>query len=374
MIRILDIMKEIDSNSLKRPRIAGSTLTFNIEAELKTLIDAKLTLKRPRIIFETSAFDKMRALVRECDKEIAWHGVVRQEDNVFIVEDILLYPQRITSTTVEAEEDKYSQWMVNLDDETHSKLRLQGHSHVNMGVIPSGIDEKYYDELMDHTEDYYIVMILNKKHEYMLRLYDIPNNVIFEKLLLEVEGHGEFAEWANTEITNYITTPAPAYMYNYLPKNQVYTGRPLTRRVEEEEEEDYFEDMFPNYEEEEPVEGKPIRNRMGYEIGLAYKDDFELMNSDPMISDNELVFSVDVLGESLEYKSFLAETKHLVDVLEKALTWTENGIKKSIRRTSAVKIAKELKTLMVKKAYADIITFKMDGKDIQIQLIGGYRV
>lgn len=374
MIRILDIMKEIDSNSLKRPRIAGSTLTFNIEAELKTLIDAKLTLKRPRIIFETSAFDKMRALVRECDKEIAWHGVVRQEDNVFIVEDILLYPQRITSTTVEAEEDKYSQWMVNLDDETHSKLRLQGHSHVNMGVIPSGIDEKYYDELMDHTEDYYIVMILNKKHEYMLRLYDIPNNVIFEKLLLEVEGHGEFAEWANTEITNYITTPAPAYMYNYLPKNQVYTGRPLTRRVEEEEEEDYFKDMFPNYEEEEPVEGKPIRNRMGYEIGLAYKDDFELMNSDPMISDNELVFSVDVLGESLEYKSFLAETKHLVDVLEKALTWTENGIKKSIRRTSAVKIAKELKTLMVKKAYADIITFKMDGKDIQIQLIGGYRV
>ena len=372
MIRILDIMKEIDSNSLKRPRIAGSTLTFNIEAELKTLIDAKLTLKRPRIIFETSAFDKMRALVRECDKEIAWHGVVRQEDNVFIVEDILLYPQRITSTTVEAEEDKYSQWMVNLDDETHSKLRLQGHSHVNMGVIPSGIDEKYYDELMDHTEDYYIVMILNKKHEYMLRLYDIPNNVIFEKLLLEVEGHGELAEWANTEITNYITTPAPAYMYNYLPKNQVYTGRPLTRRVEEEE--DYFEDMFPNYEEEEPVEGKPIRNRMGYEIGLAYKDDFELMNSDPMISDNELVFSVDVLGESLEYKSFLAETKHLVDVLEKALTWTENGIKKSIRRTSAVKIAKELKTLMVKKAYADIITFKMDGKDIQIQLIGGYRV
>lgn len=374
MIRILDIMKEIDSNSLKRPRIAGSTLTFNIEAELKTLIDAKLTLKRPRIIFETSAFDKMRALVRECDKEIAWHGVVRQEDNVFIVEDILLYPQRITSTTVEAEEDKYSQWMVNLDDETHSKLRLQGHSHVNMGVIPSGIDEKYYDELMDHTEDYYIVMILNKKHEYMLRLYDIPNNVIFEKLLLEVEGHGEFAEWANTEITNYITTPAPAYMYNYLPKNQVYTGRPLTRRVEEEEEEDYFKDMFPNYEEEEPVEGKSIRNRMGYEIGLAYKDDFELMNSDPMISDNELVFSVDVLGESLEYKSFLAETKHLVDVLEKALTWTENGIKKSIRRTSAVKIAKELKTLMVKKAYADIITFKMDGKDIQIQLIGGYRV
>lgn len=374
MIRILDIMKEIDSNSLKRPRIAGSTLTFNIEAELKTLIDAKLTLKRPRIIFEASAFDKMRALVRECDKEIAWHGVVRQEDNVFIVEDILLYPQRITSTTVEAEEDKYSQWMVNLDDETHSKLRLQGHSHVNMGVIPSGIDEKYYDELMDHTEDYYIVMILNKKHEYMLRLYDIPNNVIFEKLLLEVEGHGELAEWANTEITNYITTPAPAYMYNYLPKNQVYTGRPLTRRVEEEEEEDYFKDMFPNYEEEEPVEGKPIRNRMGYEIGLAYKDDFELMNSDPMISDNELVFSVDVLGESLEYKSFLAETKHLVDVLEKALTWTENGIKKSIRRTSAVKIAKELKTLMVKKAYADIITFKMDGKDIQIQLIGGYRV
>lgn len=374
MIRILDIMKEIDSNSLKRPRIAGSTLTFNIEAELKTLIDAKLTLKRPRIIFETSAFDKMRALVRECDKEIAWHGVVRQEDNVFIVEDILLYPQRITSTTVEAEEDKYSQWMVNLDDETHSKLRLQGHSHVNMGVIPSGIDEKYYDELMDHTEDYYIVMILNKKHEYMLRLYDIPNNVIFEKLLLEVEGHGEFAEWANTEITNYITTPAPAYMYNYLPKNQVYTGRPLTRRVEEEEEEDYFKDMFPNYEEEEPVEGKSIRNRMGYEIGLAYKDDFELMNSDPMISDNELVFSVDVLGESLEYKSFLAETKHLVDVLEKALTWTENGIKKSIRRTSAVKISKELKTLMVKKAYADIITFKMDGKDIQIQLIGGYRV
>ena len=56
------------------------------------------------------------------------------------------------------------------------------HSHVNMGVSPSGTDmghrEKIVSQLMD--EDYYIFMIWNKSLKWSAAIYDMPSNALYD--------------------------------------------------------------------------------------------------------------------------------------------------------------------------------------------------
>lgn len=131
------------------------------------------------------AYLKIRELVASCDKECAWHGIVtaNEERTNFTVHDIMVYPQIITSVTVEKDEAKYFEWHQNLPDEAYNNLKLQGHSHVNMAVSPSGVDRDTYHEIAEtiSADGFYIFMITNKRHEYYFEVLDKKNNVIYDK-------------------------------------------------------------------------------------------------------------------------------------------------------------------------------------------------
>ena len=90
----------------------------------------------------------MFAIVDECAVELAWHGVVEKVDQNYIIHRHPVYPQEIAATTVDAIEDKYGDWLLALEDDVFNNLRMQGHSHVNMGITPSSVDETYYKELV----------------------------------------------------------------------------------------------------------------------------------------------------------------------------------------------------------------------------------
>ena len=202
-----------------QPTIVNNTkFTFDasklIEEKLKSM-----DVPEPVIDFTEEAFYKMMSLVDGIDKEIAWHGVVEtinEEKREYLVTDILVYPQRVAATTVDAIEDKYGLWMNEIDDETFNKVRLQGHSHVNMGVFASSTDEKYYDNLTDHLTDFYIVIIANKRREFFLRLYDGKNNLIFNELKPTLEGKAlGYSEWASEAIKENIQTATTYTTPNY---------------------------------------------------------------------------------------------------------------------------------------------------------------
>jgi hypothetical protein len=85
--------------------------------------------------FTLKAYRKTLALVTEFSDEVGWHGAVsRLGVNEFVIEDIFVYPQQVTGSTVSTEQAAYTEWLYGLDDDTFGKIRMQGHSHVNIAI------------------------------------------------------------------------------------------------------------------------------------------------------------------------------------------------------------------------------------------------
>lgn len=148
-------------------------------------IETKYTYEKNQyianLIFDEMAFAKMMALVFNFDSEVAWHGIVERDgDDVFIVKDIMCYPQIASGVTVNADDQKYGLWCIEQD---MAKMRLQGHSHVNMPTSPSGTDITDQDEFLEMIPDdgFYIFLIVNKKMDINAKIFDMKNNVLYER-------------------------------------------------------------------------------------------------------------------------------------------------------------------------------------------------
>lgn len=151
-------------------------------------IDRKATLQ-----FTPTAWIKQDALVRECNKEVAWHGIAKrvgdENDDVYVIEDILVYPQVVTGATVETDQEEYQTWLMNQEDDVFNNIRMQGHSHVNMGTTPSSVDTSLYERILGQLEDdmFYIFLIWNKQNSKTIKIYDIKKNILFETNDIKVE-------------------------------------------------------------------------------------------------------------------------------------------------------------------------------------------
>lgn len=147
------------------------------------------------IEFSSIAFLKMTALIREFSSEVAWHGTVKRlSPTRFFVENILVYPQKVTGSTVNTDQEAYAKWMQELDDETFNSLRFQGHSHVNMGVSPSSTDIENQGRIVSQfgsADHFFIFMIWNKSMDFSARVFDMSANSIYDtdEVEVEVAGH-----------------------------------------------------------------------------------------------------------------------------------------------------------------------------------------
>ena len=168
---------------------------FEKALQFAKLADGKLNFtktfdigdKKAVVYFTGEAWTKMVMLIKEFDKEVAWHGVAhRAEDeskDEYIITDILVYPQEVTGTTVEMDTEKYAMWLMdNAEDERFNNIHMQAHSHVNMGTSPSGVDLNHQEEILNMLgdEDFYIFMIWNKSFVSTNKVYDLKKNVLFE--------------------------------------------------------------------------------------------------------------------------------------------------------------------------------------------------
>lgn len=194
-----EIRKEFDE-ALSKMKMSDGKITYT-----KTFgnVSRKATLS-----FTELAYLKMITLVREFDKEVAWHGLARRGDDKerdeYIVYDILVYPQEVTGSTVNTDQEKYQTWLMNHEDDVFNNIRMQGHSHVNMGTSPSTVDSSLYERILDQLDDdmFYIFLIWNKKNEKTIKIYDLAKNVLFEtpdidiKILEDGTGIERFAKAA----------------------------------------------------------------------------------------------------------------------------------------------------------------------------------
>lgn len=180
-----------------------NTDVVDIKIDIKEILEQHIAAKNltePSIYITADAYIKMRKLVSDTSTEIGWYGTVTKQpglDEVYIIDDIIVYPQRVTGVTCEQDDDKMFDFEMSLTTEQVNHKRFQGHSHVNMGVTPSGVDEQFYRDLLTQVNDYFIITVTNKREEYTTRFYDIANNIVYSDLPIRVitESGGILDAW-----------------------------------------------------------------------------------------------------------------------------------------------------------------------------------
>jgi hypothetical protein len=189
---------------LKDKELNTESVTFTVKADMFL----GKQVQRPLVEFSPTASMKAMYLLMACADEIAAHGVVKRDGNNFLIEDIYIYPQEIASTTVDMK-DEYVPWLYKFPDDIFNRIRFQMHSHVNMPCSPSGVDNNTYAGIMKNVTDFYIFMILNKKVEFNIMVYDFQNNVVFDKsdidVLFAMPDGDSVGDWYKDEFKKHIS-------------------------------------------------------------------------------------------------------------------------------------------------------------------------
>ena len=185
MAKLIKITQET-IEEIKREFYAALSSAKLSDGEIKFTKSFGTVRRDASVYFTELAWNKMQTLIREFDKEVAWHGVAKRgtdpEKDEYIISDILVYPQEVTGATVTTDQQKYQMWLMQQEDEVFNNIRMQGHSHVNMGVTPSGVDTSLYERILQQLEDdmFYIFLIYNKRGEHFYKVYDLAKNILFE--------------------------------------------------------------------------------------------------------------------------------------------------------------------------------------------------
>lgn len=192
--------------------------------------------EKATLYFTELSYLKMKMLVESSNKEVAWHGLVKrhpQEANAFVVYDILVYPQKVTGVTVETDQEEYQNWLMGHDDDTFNDIRLQGHSHVYMSTTPSSVDMDLYEGIVSQlTSDmFYIFIILNKKGEKTIQIYDFMSNLAFdtEDIFMEIMDDNTGVKNFIDEAKGMVKAESNTYMGYKYSHNSNYSRRKLKK-------------------------------------------------------------------------------------------------------------------------------------------------
>lgn len=198
-IRMTEEMKEICLEEFRKTLNDSrmSLGTFEFKKALKYEAD-----KKCEVCYNSKAWYKTIMLIEIQPKEVGWHGICRRDEEdptVFYVEDILVYPQKVTAINIDPDPVEYAAWMNSLDDDTFNNLRIHVHSHVNMGTTPSSTDQTFRKDRLSQLrdDDFYVFQIMNKKGEINSAVYDFKNNIFYESADVKtvVACECEMEEW-----------------------------------------------------------------------------------------------------------------------------------------------------------------------------------
>ena len=194
LINLEPVREQVRAKLLEKydSTIYMNTSSVDIKIDVKEILEQYITdkqLEEPKVYITTEAYVKLRKLVDDTTTEIGWYGTVTKMpgfESVFVIDDILVYPQTVTGATCVQDDDRVFEFELNLSTDQVNRKRFHGHSHVNMGVTPSGVDEQFYQDILTQVDDYFIVMITNKSGAYYTRFYDMQNNILYTGIPVQV--------------------------------------------------------------------------------------------------------------------------------------------------------------------------------------------
>lgn len=243
-----EITKEVN-DSLKKIRMSDGSFTFNKSFKFERKFSGEKAKQRVSIRFTPEAFNKMLLIIMNEEKEVGWHGVSeRVSETEFVVKDILVYPQQVTATTVDTDEEEYAKWLIKIGEDNFNNLHFHGHSHVNMGVTPSSTDMGHRQDITSQlgSEDYYIFMIWNKSLRWSAAVYDMKTNIQYETEDVDVvipfsDGTtaGDLIKELKDKVKPYVSpvTKYPAYQGSSYTTGSSYQGSSYTTKKEDKKNE-----------------------------------------------------------------------------------------------------------------------------------------
>lgn len=143
-----------------------------------------IEFKRPTVYIHQDALNKINVIIDNGGKdEVGWLATAQKIDTNYLIKEVFIPKQDVHATTTEINVDGLGELMTELlEDKEHgldryNDLRCWGHSHVNMGVTPSGQDESQMKLFSDNKCDWFIRMIGNKKGELKVDIFDYKNGI-----------------------------------------------------------------------------------------------------------------------------------------------------------------------------------------------------
>lgn len=177
-------------NKRKKRIKVKANMSNQTTPEYKYKVDAKSSIPRttillpreyayiPIVFYTPLAWVKMHRAIEMCSDEVGWLGTVDVVEGVgYLIEDIFVPEQKVHGAETEILPEAMAELACSL--EHPDKLKYWGHSHVNMGVTPSGQDEDQTSEYLEHT-DFFIRGIYNKKGDQKVDVFDMTSEIVYQ--------------------------------------------------------------------------------------------------------------------------------------------------------------------------------------------------
>lgn len=179
-VKLLPNVTEVEKKETPPP----SKPKFTVQAgsmEFKvTPIMPQEASRTPTVFYTPRAWTKIKRAIDMCAKEVGWLGTVDvTEDGDYLITDIFIPKQIVTHAETDIDAEDLADLTMSLEEP--EKLLYWGHSHVNMGVGPSGQDEQQTAEYLEHT-DFFIRGIYNKKGESKVDVFDMSTNLVYQRV------------------------------------------------------------------------------------------------------------------------------------------------------------------------------------------------
>jgi hypothetical protein len=159
----------------------------------------RITNLKPVIEISNHDLEAIRHIVDIAPQEAQWYHTVTKDTTgsvvTYKIEGMYIPEQFTSAASVETDPNMMVTFFKELRDkvgpeETNqiiSKMTCWCHSHVNMGVSPSGQDHKQFAQqcenaIRDNVTNPQIMLIFNKRDDYYCQIFDPEYNLIFENV------------------------------------------------------------------------------------------------------------------------------------------------------------------------------------------------
>lgn len=168
------------------------------------------------ITITKKAMEKSKALVAAFDVEVGWFGFVTKDGAGLTIRDIYAPKHQIVSSATVSIEEEGDSALIDFEDKCRAEYGKGAalswfHSHVNMGVSPSGTDETQLKKFKgDH--EYYIRVIMNKRGEISVALAVF--GYVVDVKDIKIEEDNQYKAWADDvkkQIMDYSDSKKPKH-------------------------------------------------------------------------------------------------------------------------------------------------------------------